>query len=489
MENLVVSANKKVTIEKFTSQIKLIAQTGVKKVLNASAESFVTNCECTGGFVSLSGKIKVDVIYLSYENTIEKTFAEADFIEKQKLGIELSDNFANDILTVTDINFSSNEIICSITHNTEIMGIYKYEIANFASEESIVANISTLESLKFVCASEDNFSIAEEIETNLRDIQVLKTNAKAVVDEVVSSVDKVVVEGRIFIEMIYQENEKISSVFRQIEFKQEIKAENAEPNMKTIAFIQIKNAVVSFEENGDKYVLTHNIDMFSKCYVYENYNYEIATDLFMLNNEISTTYDFIESKNYHETIEQSESVLSQTDITDIVDFDDIIGVFEPNIYIEKIYNHDGKSEISAKVTAYALYSSQDDIKRLEISEDVKFEILTDKEQFVDSVCSNCQIVSSKVKAGKEIEVVFKINCHVNLASITSSKYVKSYEINSQKLSNDAGIKVYITRQNQTVFDVAKALNVRPELILKQNEVEDVFESGQRIYVYSPINLA
>ena len=76
-----------------------------------------------------------------------------------------------------------------------------------------------------------------------------------------------------------------------------------------------------------------------------------------------------------------------------------------------------------------------------------------------------------------------------MLTLISSRYVKAYEIVDQKNIDDAGIKVYITRNNQSVFDVAKALNVRPDVILKQNEVDDVFESGKKIYVYSPINLS
>ena len=97
-------------------------------------------------------------------------------------------------------------------------------------------------------------------------------------------------------------------------------------------------------------------------------------------------------------------------------------------------------------------------------------------------------MSFKVKAGKEIEVSLKIGAHSSVVNYVFERYVKAYDIVSEKESEDAGIKVYIARQNQNLFDIAKALNVSPELICSQNEVEDVFEEGQKIYVYSPINL-
>ena len=67
------------------------------------------------------------------------------------------------------------------------------------------------------------------------------------------------------------------------------------------------------------------------------------------------------------------------------------------------------------------------------------------------------------------------------------KFVKSFETLKEKTDADAGVKVYIVRENQTVFDVAKALNVSPELIISQNEVSDCFEAGQKVFVYCPLN--
>ena len=262
MENLVVSTNKKYTIDKFASQIKVITSTLVKKVLNVSASSIALNADCMGGVVSISGKIKVDVVYLTFENAIEKASGEADFIEKQKIPFDLSDPFVFDNLYVTDVNFSSNEIICSVTHNTEILGVYRYELPNLTeNNDEIVSNITNLNLSRVVSSVEDNFSIAEESETNLRDIQIIKVNASAIVDDVVCSVDKVVIEGRVISEMLYNDNGSVLSSLKEIEFKQEIAAENVNPSMKATAFTMIKNANISFEESGDKCVLAYSYDI------------------------------------------------------------------------------------------------------------------------------------------------------------------------------------------------------------------------------------
>jgi len=490
MENLVVSSSKKFEAEKFTTQMKVITQNMVKKVLSSTAKSEIVNCECINGTLSLSGKIKFEILYLNGENKVEFASNETDFIEKQKLAIELSNVYAIDLALVEDINFSSNEIICSVSHNTEIYGIYNYSLPNFDNAEGdIVADKTSLKASKLITSASDEFSVSEESETNLRGIQILKTNAEAIIDETSSSVDKIVLDGRILAEIIYLEGENVSSFQKQFDFRQEIAAENVIPNMKASAFASVKNANVSFDDAGEKCMLSYNFDLTAKCYALEENTYEIAKDMFMLSNEIAVVYDYVESKNGQEIAMQTESFMTQTDITEIIDFEDIIGVFEPAVRVIKIENQGDKAEIMAKFNAYALYKDSQGISRLDIEKELVFELNCNDGKFVDSVRLDCQIVSFKVKAGKEIEASFKVNYYASLMSMSVSPFVKSYDILGEKEVGDEGIKVYVVRENQSIFDIAKALNVRPALIEDQNQIDGGFESGQKVYVYSPINLA
>lgn len=489
MENLVVCANKKITLDKFMSQVKIVSQNMIKKVLNVSAESVVNGCDISNETVTISGTIKVDLLYMNMENKVESASSESDFIEKQKFSYILSDCFVKDSVFVSDFSFSSNEILCCVTHNTEIYGIYRYNLPNFASEnETIIEDNIKFNLLKFISSADDEFSVAEETETNLKNIEVLKTNTQVVVDEVVASVDKIVVDGRVLCDFIYKDDINVLSGFKQLEFKQEIQAEGVEPTMKVTALAKIKSSVVANEVNDEKNSLTYNFQVYLKCYAHEEVEYQIANDIFDLKSDISTVYDYIELQNYNETIEQSESLLSQTDISQIEDFDDIIGVFEPKIEVVKIDNTSDKAEVCSKARAYVLYKSQDDIKRLDIEEEFKFDILKDVDKKINNVILNCQMVSYKVKAGKEIELVLKINCHADAVTEFSARYVKSFEILAEKKLDELGIKVYVTRHNESIFDVAKALNVMPNIIRNQNQVDDMFEAGQKVYVYSPINL-
>ena len=373
MENLVVNTSKRISIDKFNSQVKIVGQSAIKKVVSTSAKTIISSCECAGGTLSILGKVKVDMLYLTFENSIEQATIESDFVEKQKFNYDLSDVIVFDNPVVNDVNFSSNEAICSIKHNTEIMGIYKYELSNLSAEnQDIVANNLDYSMSKIVVVAEDKFAVSEQSETNLKNIKILKSNSKVIIDDANCSIDKIVVDGKILTEVLYLEGDSICNMFKEVEFKQEIAADGTIPNMKVNAHIDVISESVVYEENEDKNLIAYNYDLSVKAYILEENNYKIATDMFMISNDINIYYDYLEINNYLEMIEQSESILSQTDITSVVDFDDIIGVYEPKCEIIKIDNCDDKSQISANLHAYALYKSQTGIDKIKILKQIKF---------------------------------------------------------------------------------------------------------------------
>ena len=104
------------------------------------------------------------------------------------------------------------------------------------------------------------------------------------------------------------------------------------------------------------------------------------------------------------------------------------------------------------------------------------------------ISASAAVSAFKVKAGKDLECAFSVEYKFEYKKEKSEKFVKSFEISKEKESCDAGVKVYVTRENQSVFEVSKALNVRPELITSQMEVSDCFEAGQKVFVYCPLNL-
>ncbi len=489
MENLVVQAKKKITLDKFVSSVKILTANEVKSVLNVSAKSVVGQVEQSGSVVTLNGKITVSVIYLSQDNQILSAETVMDFIEKQQVTSTLQEMVAEDKVSIKVDTFSGTEILCSVTHNTHIFGVYSHEIADFVGENTaFVLNRKTFSAKKFITSCTDNFVVAEEQESNLKNMKVLSVASKVLSFETASSVDKVIVSGNILVETIYNDGEEVKELLKEFEFKQEIEAKGAGLNMFAETILNAENVTVTPEEKDDKTNIVYVVEVHAKTYVYEDFDYEVASDMFALDSEIQNTYDFLELKNYSSENISTEMFISSTDVSAIENFDDIVGVYDAKTEIKEVLNLTDKTIVNFEISAFALYKSGEEAKRLEIRYPAKFEFEKANEEFADEARVVAQISSFKVKAGKELEVAFKVVAEVTNAKIISETFVKSYEIKETKSADEGGIKVYITRAGETLFDVAKVLSVRPEVIEEQNQIDGVFEQGEKIYVYSPINM-
>ena len=141
MENLEVSTKKRFTLDKFLSQVKVSENSNVKKVLSATAKSVISSCESQNGYCSVSGKLSLNVIYLSDAGTVERATGSYDFIEKQSCSYEVKDAVGVDKCDVDSLNYSSSEIIVGVAHNVSVEGIFKYTLADISNlpEEFVVS--------------------------------------------------------------------------------------------------------------------------------------------------------------------------------------------------------------------------------------------------------------------------------------------------------------------------------------------------------------
>lgn len=490
MENLVVATQKKITMDEFISQIKVVANSSVKKILSVSAKTYVSSVECANNVASASGKIRVNLIYLNDENVIESSENYYDFAEKQRINFSLTDVSAKDVVELNVTGLYTSEVVCNVVHHMEIVGVYKYEMPIISNEDdSLVLSKKSFESLKFVTSSDDDFVVAEETEIAEKNIIVLSSNATAILTDISCTVDKVILEGKVITETICKEEEQIGQIVKEFDFKQEVSADGTLPNMIVDAYALVKNITVTAETSEEKTTLIYAIDMQCKCYVFEENTYEVVSDMFSLKTELQTTYDYYEAKNYAELKHGEENFSCQKDVSEVAGLDDVLNVSDASVKVLGFKDVGEKVLVNIFAEASAFCRTGDGYESVKVSKETEIELDKGQSQSIKNIDMSVSVVSFKVKAGKDLDVNFKLEYNAKFETEVSSKYVKAFEEKGEKEQNSFGIKVYISKEGQTVFDVAKVLNVKPETITSQNQVDDVFEQGQKIYVYSPVNLA
>lgn len=489
MENLAIGARKKITMDKYFSSVKVVVTNNIKDVVSVNARADILSNEITNGFMVLTGKIYVDLVYISDENNIESSSNIIDFVERQKFGLTLLDVSVADYVSVEKFSFSGSEVVCEIMHKTEVFGIQKYLVGKFSeTEKDFVLNKKNIECTSFVSAGEDRFVVAEEVESNLGNVTILSNSAKLVISEISAGANKVVIDGKVVISSLYKDDEGTGECQKDIEFRQEIEAKMASPSMRADALLRVTNVSVVPDKKNEKTVMSYVVDIYAKAYLFEETIAETYDDIFSLKNEIVPTYDFVELSCDDGYKYDSDMIMMQTDISGLEDFDDIVGVYMPKFENVEFEDNGEMVLINSKISAVGLYRTSRGIEKLALSYDVKFETDKDISKLVSKVIPTIAVSSFKVKAGKDLEVSFSLGYKILYEKTSLEKYVKSFELKQEKNKDDSAVKVYILKENKSLFEVAKALNVRPEIIAQQNEVDDVFEAGQKIYIYSPLNI-
>lgn len=489
MENVAISAKKKITMDKYFSQVKIVTPSNISKLLETQARSVVSSVEVVNNFLLVSGKIVANAVYLTDENNVENSETTIDFVEKQKINYLFNEICAEDELEIQNVNFSQSEVVVSLAHKTELTGIYRYFVGDATNvEDEFVLNKKSLELTSFKLANDENFVVAEEIETNLKDIKILNTNSEVVLMSVVAAVDKAIIEGKVKVNAIYLDENGLGEISRDFEFKQEIVMTGALPGMNVEAVLRHLNTSIVEEQKDEKNNLAFVIDLSVKAYLFENLTVETYDDIFSLKNEIAPVYEIAELSSFDGYEFDTDTVLTQTDVSTLGDFDDIVGVYQPSIKVLEIQDLGEKLIVISKIQALAVYKTQTSLAKLDLEYETRFETEKELVKKLKNVQAFASVSAFKVKAGKDLESAFSLEYKFEFEKETTEKFVKGFEVVKQKIDSDAGVKVYVTRENQSVFDVAKALNVKPELIKSQVEVDDFFEAGQKVFVYSPLNL-
>ena len=489
MENVAISARKKITMDKYFSQVKIVTPNNISKLLKVSARSVVSSAEVVNNFLLVSGKIVANAVYLTDENKIENTETTADFVEKQKTTFVLSEIASTDELEIQNVSVSSSEVMISVQHTTELVGLYRYLVGDATKNgDDLVLSKKTINALNYKASNEETFVVAEEVESNLKDIKILNINSVAVLNSAVSAVDKVIIDGKVKVNALYLDENGLGEIAKEFEFKQEIAMKNSLPGETIEVVLKHLNTSIVEQSKDDKTALAFVIDLSAKAYLFENKTVETFDDLFSLKNEIVPVYDYAEFETEDGYQFDSDTVLTQTDISVNGDFDDIIGVFQPEVKILEVEDKGEKLSIKAQIDALCVYKTTTSVANMNLSYETHFETEKDLTKKLSKVQASATVSAFKVKAGKDLESAFLVEYKFEYEKESAEKYVKNFDVKGEKEVVDAGVRVYVARENQTVFDVAKALGIMPELISSENEVDGVFEAGQKIFVYSPLNL-
>ena len=473
-----VERKRNVKSDQFESTLRIEVQPEkpVKRVLSVNAMAKIASREKVSENYNFSGKTTYQVTYQTEDDSVCSAVAFAEWNGKLDNVKEDNAYIVASVMANTITGFSSTEIAISSLINVDAYGIVKEEIQTVENlPEDYVKLEKTYEYEKVVSFASDNFNEVneEEISGNIQNV--------------VCGIDTVTVEGVVNTNGAYVLDGKVVPLQKTINFKREISALSTVPNHVADAFVNLENLMVtaSVNETDQKTNLVFSVELSACVTVYSKEMATLVQDAFSVEKEIENTYECVTAENYERTDSYSENVAANIEVPENVQ--DVLYVLRTDAEITDKTQTENGTILNGAIMVEAVLQGQEENAEV-FKGFAPFSVLIPDAKADADFNAIGTLAQYKLKQ-KELELEIMLNVTYKTTEKEYIGFVKSIEEKEEKQKSNAAIRVYVTREGEDLFAVAKAISMKPEEILNQNPgISNEIEGGTRLVVYCGLNL-
>lgn len=471
-----------------------IGEHGVKEVYSIGAQSTVIKSDVSGNNISFVGLVDFQAIIGGENSNLSAVDYSAEF----------KDNFVADKEIRGEVVFNTNVIdVVSqvIVSGVKVTAIVETQIDLIESNDVSVL-VSTggdvecttreLSYMTYVGKATEKFDVTDEINISGADKVYMATPSVCLLNIMPKS-NYLIVSGVLNLDICYGNGDDISSICmhnQAVDFSwevalDEIKEDSYIQSSLSILFNEIKLATV-VEDGG--VVVNVVVPINYTGYVFKNNTINVIDDLYSKGNFISITSEEIKSIKNKQSLKFNDNISGVASVGDNAPFiDDVLGVTTSNIIVANSFIRDNELVVEGIVTSNVLYYTKDTLSITAVKVEMPFivEKKTDGGA-CDIVTINLCDVSVKSRRGKEIEVSAEMSVFVDVYCVNESCVISEVQLGGERPKDDCSLYVYIVKQNQTLWDIAKEMCVSESDILDQNpNMQLPLVAGEKIVIYNP----
>ena len=215
---------------------------------------------------------------------------------------------------------------------------------------------------------------------------------------------------------------------------------------------------------------------------------EVVEDLYSEKNYLSITCENFNTISNANAVFFKDNISGVASINDNAPFiDDVLGVCTNNLVVASSRVVDNNLCIEGVANSTVTYYTKETSDITSVQVEMPFSIEKRVDDYDVKIVTIClENISARSKRGKEIEVSAELNVYADMCSINTACVITQVAVGEEKDVDDCPLYICVVKPNQTVWDIAKEMNVSQELILEQNQdVELPLKAGNKIVVYKP----
>lgn len=482
------------------------------KVLNVEGKVVLDSSTIYKGKLKLKGYLNTKTLYMTgEEGRIAYKNYNIDFNEEISIeGIEddmkaqVSSNIEN--LDYTIIDEEKVEIKTVISLDVKIM---KNTVINVLKDISGGNGIQVLkENVKYnevigenssSTIVKDGFELTEELADIL---EVLNVDIKAYEKEIKIVDGKVIVAGEVKSSVMYiedSEENKISSITNSTPFTHFVDIDNINKDMG--CNIKLNYSDANYEIQRDINGRNRIIDLESlieiDAKVYQIKEKEIAIDTYSTNSEIELSRENVKITENIGSVSKFEMVKDSIDVS----YDDEIikEIYKINVLpiVTDTRIIENKAIIEGILNANMLYLGEESGEIKNTQNDFPFKTYIDMDDISEDmdleIDMNIEGLNYKKTSSREVEISSDVRIDTLINRIKNIDIVtNALEIeDSSEIDKGHSIVIYIVKENDTLWDIAKRYHTTTEELIRVNDIiaPENLMPGEKIFIIKTVDVA
>lgn len=479
------------------NSVNILANDNVKitKVLTITAKPRIENINVNNMEIKFDGVVDYDVLIVAENNEIIPITQKSNFshsFENSAITPDTVVSIFSNVLELNNISSSANELVYNTLINFDIYVTSKNKDICCATP---IENVFVKEG-DFCFCQFDNEIIYDtrlnfEIEKDNKVNSILFATSNACIKSIIPSNGYFVVSGNVYTTVVYRTEEGlIRSLIKENSFSEEIEARGV--TKESIIQAQIQTKEIAIIENSEKNVFNIDIPIKIVAQIYNNIFSKCILDAYSTTHEVNLTTNSFNQDEFLTTSCLQDNIITSFSIDNSNQpIDRVLAVVPQNISIVNTVVKKEELVVEGIVNLNIIYYSIDEENAdvlnsidIDVPYSLSFSIQNlDEGEFVIPQICLCD-VSVKSKMGKELEILAEVCLNYSVVKDKVSAIVTDLTVGEEKPQKDYALEIYLAKQNQELWDIAKELNVSTEDIINQNQNLSLpISSGERIVVY------
>ena len=477
--------------KRFRSECRTdIDSESVKKIISATAVAFVSSCALDGDKIRYTGKTTYFICYEDGEGEIRKNECGCEFSG------EIDGSF-NDGVTVLDATASIEKTEFSLT-GIKLSAIGYIDIKVSLSEaeqvdaliggEGLITDTDSVCIVKPLGIRQTNYPLEEEFDLTFAVKEVINHQATAVVTSAQCGVGAVIVDGEVYLSLTALTLDgKVKKETKAFPFRAEVELEEAMPACTANATVKVKSFKTDISVAGDE-SSTAKVEVILSLIAsaHECVEQMVAVDVFSINKIVETEKIEASEEKPCEVRFVLQNVQALAGIDAPTDGASVCALTGEAVEITETKRVENGLAVTGVLSANVIFIGGDG-KIFSRKAHAPFETVLGANIPCGAdvtIKATVKCADGKVVSADEIEILAEIAFSVYSCEKTKIRIIGKVTEKGEKKAEKSAISVFIASPKETLWQLAKRLNVCPSDLLTANkELQFPLTGEERIVVY------